>query len=216
MEVPFRPLDFTAFFLIFVTLMIGHSSLGEPVYPDPKVNKPKSTVDEGPPQSTSPLRPMDVGVPQEQDQTEDSFFYKYQSSVAVNLGAYFMEDTAPNTIMYGLLGATYLWYSPYFTHLETGVEEISSIEGHLWTMVRWQSSGTNRWRPFYGLGLGVRIIPQNGLATFLQLTDYFARAAYGAEYSVDGRQSWRGEISAACDFQGHPFVTLTLGYSLGI
>jgi len=202
--------------LVAVSLWNGFA-VAEPIPPDPETNKPHGKVDETPTDSTSPLKSVDITEPPPEKPSDvEGYFYRYQEAFSFNAGPGIAFNNSDGTSTGFTLGnLTYLWPSPRYFHWESALELATLGEGHVWTMARWNVNSTTRWRPYYGAGAGVRLIPQNGLATFLDVSHYFGRGAAGMEYGLKGHESIRGEAFVAVDLTGNLFVGVTIGYNYG-
>lgn len=183
------------------------------------MNKPKTVEGQGAAESTAPLKDVNVTSPPAIEALRENYFYKYGSELATGLGIYSVNPSTASDgtfPLYSLIDFVYILPSVTSFHIQTGVETISAGEGHIWAAAQWISHSTERWRPFYTAGPGIRLIPANGLATFLAFSHYFIRGSVGAEYGIKDRHSLRGEIFAASDFQLGTFYGLSLGYSYGM
>jgi hypothetical protein len=196
-------------------IAISLETLGKPIDPDPSRDKPRSapaTDEKGP---VVPPPELDVTQPPEDlYRTKDAYFYKYERAFTVHVGPYLINSDG--LVTYWVYGFTYLWENPGMFHFESGVENITFGEGHLWTVGRWNFMRTKKFRPFVSAGPGLRLVPSNGLATFLKLANYFARATVGFEYSVAGPTSLRAEIFSGADSEGRLFFGVTGGYTVGL
>jgi hypothetical protein len=199
----------------FITVFSFSVAIAGPIYPDPQVNQPSNNEKPEHLQSTVPLEPMGVTNPPPIRPPTDSFFYKWEKSISFNTGPYSLIAPDGTIPLYGMFGFTYLWQSSTRNHIETGADAITTPEGHLWAAYRVNFDSTDRFRTFTSVGPGVRIVPPNGLATFLALSHYFARGAAGLEYSVTNQASLRGEAFFAIDLQGAVFFGTTAGVSIG-
>ncbi len=198
-------------FVLFFSLLAGAAAAANTIDPSPDVNIPHTEKETSPSQSTTPLQDMEVTQPPPQE-SGGSFFYKYERSLSIHMGPYYSE--IPTT--YWVYGFTYLWQYPLDFHLETGLDSVTYGEGQIWTVARWNYRYTKKLRPYLAGGFGIRLVPSNGLATFLESSNVFARCSSGLEYSISGPTSLRLDVFGAYDFGGRSFLGGTLGLTVGI
>lgn len=140
------------------------------------------------------------------------YFYPYRRSVSPRLGTLFnsSEYADDKSILY-LVGFQLLFQDQFRRSFEGGLDLVSNGTGRAHFSHRWFHS-RSRFRPFSKVGLGVKIIPKNGLATLVKFDNWQARGAIGFEHLLLAPLSFRCELEAAVgprDFE----AAIVAGYS---
>lgn len=157
---------------------------------------------------------MDITEPVAPEPADTSkYFYPYQSSLNFYFGASLSSPDIGSVVNYGLFGFSYLWPAPGASHIETGGEGLTSGTSFLWIAYRTHFISTARLRPYWSAGLGIKIRPEQGIASFLEVRNTYLRGAVGVEWSVWEALSSRTELFVAPDFIGRGFMALTTGMS---
>ena len=155
----------------------------------------------------------------------DEFFYHFRKSLTVRSGIVYLSKpeessddgslgdsgniSSDGKQLLSILGVEYMFPDADLRSWESGADLISDGSGVLHIARRFELS-RSRFRPFYKLGVGVRVIPSEQLVTFIRLSNYQLRAAFGFEHSVGARQSLR------VDFEGLVATTqLQAGCTIG-
>ncbi|MCC6278054.1 MAG: hypothetical protein IT289_09085 [Oligoflexia bacterium] len=158
---------------------------------------------------------VEITTPEDQHESRPKYFYPYLSSLSFVFGGTLSSPEDGSVVSYGLFGASYLWPSSTARHIESGAEGFASGQSDFWTSYRVHWVSTARVRPFWSLGLGVKIFSNRGLASFLEFKNFYIRGAVGFEWSFWNQLSVRTEFFACPDFSGRGFLAATTGISWG-
>lgn len=201
-----------------ILLVIPQLSLASEVGPDPVVNKPQSQKPHYEKQDTKPLMEVDMARPDHLKPVEtEGYFYPYSSALSVNLGtsaALVSGSFTPE--FYPLINGTFLWPSLKNMHFETGIDVVVGQDGHFYTGLRYIFGSTDQFRPFWSLAPGVQWKPDEKLATFLRLRNYYVRGSAGFESSFWDQYSVRVELFLGVDLGGDAHGGIFSGISYGI
>lgn len=132
----------------------------------------------------SPAPPVRLQTTQDAD-----YFYRYRKAFTVRGGA--SDTRAPGPLM----GFLYLFPTENLTSFEAGADLVRDGNGVLHISV-FNLSGRDRFRWFHKYGVGLRIVAEDRLATFLRLKHWTLRAGGGFEFSVQDRIAIRADLEA--------------------
>jgi hypothetical protein len=188
--------------ILFLSFYFTPKLLSAPIYPDATTNKAEGRPD-GVVDSADSLKNVDVTQPSPLKESDrEKYFYKYEEEFSFSDLLDFVSASDGSFPAYGGFGGTFLWRSLSRFHVESGAEVLASSEGHVWVAGRTVLNFSDRLRPFYSLGLGLRLRADRPLANFLDLTNYYFRGAVGFEYSLTSRLSLRFEVFGGVDTLG--------------
>lgn len=129
------------------------------------------------------------------DSTRDAeYFYRYRNALTIRGGMEEARDPGP------LLGFLYLFSTKNLRSFEAGADLIRDSNGVLHFSV-FNLSGRDRFRWFHKYGLGIRVVAEDRLATFLRLKHWTLRAGGGFEYSLQDRMALRFDLEALASTQ---------------
>ena len=122
--------------------------------------------------------------------TQDvEYFYRYRKAFAVRGGTSDARDPGP------LFGFLYLFSNENLKSFEAGADLIRNGNGVLHVSI-FNLSGRDRFRWFHKYGVGLRIVAEDRLATFLRLKHWTLRAGGGFEFSLQDRVALRADLEA--------------------
>jgi hypothetical protein len=173
----------------FAAALPPSPELADPLAQDEPVT---STQDEAIKQTLDIGQPPPPG-PRAAFQDREDFFYRYRKAITVRGGflAATKEVDMKNT--FTLLGIQYRFPNRNLTSFELGADLLLDGPGVLHVARRWEFSRTAN-RPYFKGGLGVQVVSEEQLVTFLKLSNYQLRGAAGFEHSVNETQSARFEL----------------------
>lgn len=122
------------------------------------------------------------------------YFYRYRNALTIRAGAEEARDPGP------LLGFFYLFSTKNLRSFEAGADLVRDSNGVLHFSV-FNLSGRDRFRWFHKYGVGIRVVAEDRLATFLRLKHWTLRAGGGFEYSLQDRMSLRFDLEALASTQ---------------
>jgi hypothetical protein len=122
------------------------------------------------------------------------YFYRYRNSMSPRVGMVFNSDeyTEDKRILF-LVGFQFFYQTRSQKSYESGLDLVSNSTGRAHFQRRWIFSRT-RFRPYTKAGLGVKLVPRDGLATILKFTNFEARGAIGFERLLLAPLSLRMEL----------------------
>ena len=183
-------------FMTFVLPLIftwptAHAAISQPS-PDYSEPAPPADPPFDPNADVLTKQSLDIANPPLPSHVRDSteYFHRYRKSLTVRFGPYRGLDENNQGLMYGLI-----YNFPAFTvqSLEAGADLLSNGTGTLHLAKRFEFSRT-RFRPFLKAGVGVRVVPEQQLTTFLKLANYQVRLGAGFEHLVRTAQSIRVDV----------------------
>ena len=138
---------------------------------------------------------------------ENEYFYKFRNSLSLRAG---LEESLNDIENPGpLFGFLYAFPLHDLRGAEAGADLSRDGTGTLHFASR-QTSGNDRFRWFYKLGGGIRIIASDQLVTFLRLRNWQARLSGGFEFTVSDPVSLRFDLDSVFSTGGVSFIG-TLG-----
>ncbi len=127
--------------------------------------------------------------------TQDAeYFYRYRNAITIRAGAEDARDPGP------LLGFFCLFSTKNLRSFEAGADLVRDSNGVLHFSV-FNLSGRDRFRWFHKYGIGIRVVAEDRLATFLRLKHWTLRGGGGFEYSLQDRMSLRVDLEALASTQ---------------
>ena len=149
---------------------------------------------------------------------EKKYYYPYTRSISPRLGLVVqpskINDSDNNNAWEYLLGFYYMVYRLRSPRFEIGADLVSNSEGHINAMKRWVINEKNAFRPYYGFGLGLRVIGREGFATATNIDNYMLKTYLGIEDLLKAPMSLRWEVEASIGKEVQ-YMTLAFGYSWG-
>ncbi len=137
------------------------------------------------------------------------YFFPYRESMSPRLGA-ILDGEGGERALYSV-GFQLLYQTRTLRSYEGGLDLVSDGTGRAHFARRWFHA-RSRLRPYSKAGLGVKLIPKDGLATVLKPDNWQARGAVGLERLLLAPLSFRCELEAALGTGGFE-LALTAGYS---
>lgn len=139
-----------------------------------------------------------------------SYVYPYRQALAPRLG--FLISTEDDPRYTYLLGIAYLWPRHSSPQAELAADAVPEIGGHIHFSVKNIWFERNHFRPFWLYGVTHEAVPEDHLATFLNLDNYFARVGAGFEDVIALPKSTRLEIALLAGLKKQ-MVVIGFGYS---
>jgi hypothetical protein len=219
-----------AFFLFILTSLISFSlvvpsparaAVGEA--PEDFLGSPDSTSENTTPDPESEPGSdrtrtdlIDIAKPRQLSHRQmrqlSEYFYPYHRSMTPRVGFSYDSYTYPNDQKFpALFGFEYLYRTQALHSYEAGADLLTDNSGQAHFSRRWFYSRSS-FRPYSKAGGGLRIVPNDGLATFLRFENFQVRGAIGAEQLIIDPMSLRFEIEAAISTK-RVNLFATLGYS---
>lgn len=145
----------------------------------------------------------------------DSFFFRYRKALAFRAGSnWSLSDLAHPGPVFG-----FMYWSPSesltedFRGIETGADLNRDGTGTLHITYR-GIEGRERFRWFYKIGGGIRIVPADQLVTFVRPRNWQARAGTGVEQTLWDGKSLRFDLESILSTEKSELLA-TLGLSFG-
>lgn len=171
----------------------------------PPPAKPATELDEYNLMPTPPPEPL----PEEAAKT---YVYPYRQQLTPRAGYVGSnDDDDPYTYMFGIL---YLWPRYVSPQAEFGADLVNKYGGHLNFAVRTTFYERGYFRPFWLWGLTHEAVPEDKLATFVNLENYYLRIGIGFEDVIKLPKSVRLEIEGLAGTEKQMYK-ICLGYSWG-
>jgi len=142
-------------------------------------------------------------------------YYPFTQSISPRLGSLVKLDEfkqKPTGAFEYLIGFNYLLYSIRSPHYEIGADLVSNAEGHLNIAKRWIIAERSGFRPFYKAGVLLRMVGNEGFATFANIKNYMACGSVGIEDYFKAPLSLRLELELAVGTERN-YLLLVFGYS---
>lgn len=202
----------TKFFIsgFFVTLFVPTATFAAKTQPSPDFTKEKNRDTPATTDETDRAKLVHITPPPltARRQLEDSeYFYKFHHSISARAGA---EESFSDIENPGpLFGFLYAFPLKDLRGVEAGVDLSRDGNGTLHFASR-SFSGTERFRWFYKLGGGIRIVASDQLVTFLRLKNWQARLSGGFEFTVSDPVSLRVDVDSVFSIEGLKLLA-TLG-----
>ncbi len=213
-------MKFNLFFLflgmLFTTTVLAASSPNQTTSKDQSLNDIENQSKKAPaptePKEFSDQLVQPTEVP-EVRYTKNDFFFS--DSRAVTLYTGIMDNiNSVSSVLYGMYGFSYMWYSQRLFHFETGFDISVNQEAHLRIMGRWNSHSTDRCRPYFNAGLGLRVLPQDNLGVVLSWGRLILQLGYGFDYSFSQNVALKVEAFGGTDSAFNGFFGIVMGPSL--
>jgi hypothetical protein len=203
---------------VFV-FFLASPSFAKPLPPSPELPDPREQAEpESSTQDEAIKQTLDIAEPPPPRplpafQDREDFFYRYRKALSIRAGllAATKEIDAKNS--YTVMGVQYRFPTHNLLSFELGADLLSDRQGVLHVARRWEFSRTRN-RPYFKGGLGVQVVSQEQLVTFLKLSNYQLRGAAGFEHSVNEKQSVRFELEIASSTNLIQAL-MTFGYVFG-
>jgi hypothetical protein len=200
--------------LVQSTLIIAYSHASEaaPTKSTPDMTTTPATEDRSEPLDQKRLETIDItqpsGPPPKIERTVE-YFYRYRKAFTARLGAGYDSKAAADG-KGNLYDAGISVLLPYqLQSYEAGADLFSDGSGLLHAYQRF-IHGTGRIRPYSKIGAGVRIVPEDQLATVLRYQHYQLRGGGGIEFMTKEPISARMDFEAALSARGAQAL-LTVG-----
>ena len=206
---------------IFLTLVLvgilPRLSLASPTEAPVEIVPMTQPTEDGGEQHADRLQSVDVAAPPAESQEvirnrKLEYYFPFRQAMSPRAGAiYDLKRYAEDGQLLYLLGIQYLWHTQELKAFEAGADLISDGTGVAhFSRVRIYSRG--RFRPYSKWGGGVRIIPKDGLITFLKTENLQGRAAIGFEHLLAPPMSLRFDAEATISLQTVQALVV-MGYS---
>lgn len=219
---PIRYVHFFTFVLLMQTAALipwSDQALAAPNPPQPNLDEPeKETLGEPSPQDLESTGTINITPPpaltnvSSRGVVSSEYFYRYRNSLSPRAGMVLNSEAyAQDKRFLYIVGFQYLFPTHDLRDFEAGADVVSDGTGRAMFARRWIYSRT-RFRPYTKAGGGVKIIPADGLTTFIRLENLQARAAIGAERLLLAPMSLRCEFEVTVGMKGYEAL-LTAGYS---
>jgi len=179
-----------------LTLVVSSWAFADPVLDDMSISKP-------------------LPIPKVQQEAKQEVIYRYKQSMSPRVGIVLDPKTSTDKRKIPFsFGFAFLFPSSKPTHWEFAADVLTSSEGQIEVSRRTIIDEMYSLRPYYRYGAFLRIKPEGQLASFTEIKQYGATAAFGIEDLVQKPASIRIEFEAGIGFK-HQFAMLTFGYSWG-
>ncbi len=130
---------------------------------------------------------------------ENAYFYKFRNSLSFRAG---LEESLNDVENPGpLFGFLYAFPLQDLRGVEAGADLSRDGNGTIHFASR-QTSGTEKFRWFYKLGGGIKIVASDQLVTFLRLRNWQARLSGGFEFTVSDPVSLRLDLDSVLNTSG--------------
>lgn len=208
------------FVILFSTLVMASTSFSATHEPSPDtdavVTPPND--DSQKKKAEKDLSTLTVAPPQPPPKsTGEKIYFPYSQSISPRLGAgYFLTipSDPPNEDqqLFTLFGLQYMMKSVTHRHWEIGIDVISESRAYLNFGLKWISTQTEKFRPFFKAGISQRWDRQDGLEALVDFKSYSIRGTAGWELLLWDPASLRFDFDVQA---GTDEVTAigTLGYS---
>lgn len=140
------------------------------------------------------------------------FFYAHNRALSIYGGATYANQVG---MFYGLGGVSYMFYSQSRFHYEAAFDALGTLESHFRFMGKWYLKLSQQLRPYYNLGLGVRVMSQDNIAVFLSWPRLFFQGGGGIEWSFSQDFSLRAEAFAEADLSNNSNLAAFGGVTVG-
>lgn len=202
-------------FLTLVLFLLSSQGLATPTE---NVDKPQPYVPinktEKPPANAEELNEYNLleSPPDPKDKSQQGYpyFFPYRQSLTPRFGI--QNSAEDNPTWTYLVGISYLWPRYASPQAEIGADVVVGIGGHLHFSVRHILYDRNFFRPYFSWGATHEVIPDDGMATFTNFDNYYARGSVGFENVVKLPRSVRVELEALVGLKKYMLV-LSYGYS---
>ena len=205
----------TSFFLFFSSGFLQASPTGL----DPSLNKNAAVQEKNKEEvelNPSPqMQFMDIGKPKIEEKKfriipQDKFFYAHRHGMIPYLGYLRGIVGDKGQMQAQSMGLSYWFVDRFQKQKEIGFS-LYKNEGFFYgySIYPFQSSG--RFRSFSRLGLGARVVGEQGMATFLKYDNYHGRLGLGAEWTLLDPMSFRLDGDVVMGFN-QTFYLVNLGY----
>lgn len=197
-------------FVLACVLFFSSIGLGAKVAPSPDIDEtePIQTHDQS--FDTNMRDTVNIAVPPPTKQaivTQREYFYPYRQAIALRTGLAFGSGDGSGA---KIGGVQYQFVNSTFLIFEAGADLATDGTGSLSFARRWIYS-RSRFRPYTKAGGGILVKPSDGLAFFVNYSNYRIDGAAGAEYSIRKSQSLRAELETAVSLKAF-LVMATVGY----
>ncbi len=193
---------FRLHFLTFVVTVVATGDIAfanpeRPRVPPGKPPGPSSPVT--PTGPTEPSRELEeynlIATPPAQPlppEASRTYIYPYRQALTPRIGLVTStDDDEPDT---SLLGILYLWPRYLPPQAEIGADFVNKRGGHINFSVRDIFFERGYFRPFWLWGITHEVVPEDRLATFVNIENYYFRVALGMEEVIVLPQSFRLEL----------------------
>jgi hypothetical protein len=123
----------------------------------------------------------------------EDYFYPYRRAIAVRVGRVFLSTHGLSEP--SLTGVQFWVKTEENISYEAGADLMTDGSGSLQISRRFIFAD-GKFRPFAKLGAGILVIPENGLAVWVNFANYRAHAAIGAEYLLRRSESIRVDFES--------------------
>ncbi|MBX7231181.1 MAG: hypothetical protein K1X29_03750 [Bdellovibrionales bacterium] len=148
--------------------------------------------------------------PNVSEKINQNFYFPYRQALALRMG--FLYSTEEENRWKSRLGFMYLWPKLASPQAELGADILPSIGGQIHFGVRTTFLEKTFFRPFVVWGLTHQVMAREGLATFVDIHNYFFRGVLGMEDRLRKKMSVRIELELLTGL-GEQMVVLSFGYS---
>ncbi len=143
---------------------------------------------------------------------DEDYFYPYSRALSARFGGVFdSQKISDNGILF-LAGVIYLYRYKSNEYYDFGFDVRNDSYGTIHAERRW-ISGRARTRTYAKAGVGLNLVPNDQLATFLKFKNYQVRGAVGFEKTFINPMSMRYELELLAG-DGISAI-LSVGYSWG-
>lgn len=141
-----------------------------------------------------------------------TYVYPYRQQLVPRVGyVRSNDDDDPHTYMFGI---SYLWPRYVSPQAEIGADLVNKYGGHINFGIKHIVFERGFFRPFWLWGITHEAVPEDRLATFVNLENYYLRIAVGFEDVIKLPKSVRLEAEALAGTDKQMFK-VCLGYSWG-
>ena len=204
--------------IVLASTFVSRVAWGAPHSPEPNLDQEQAPKGEDP--KTKEIESVTVTEPPKAVEEphvvkqEASYFFPYQSSMGPRVGllldpsAEISLENPPATIF----GFFYMLRSVTSRHYEVAADLHSNGKGSMSAVLKWVFRSTEKIRPFAKAGILISLVPDKGLANFVDIKQYMGVVGVGLEDLLKEPASLRWDVEIAAGLGGL-FATVIFGYS---
>jgi hypothetical protein len=187
-------------YVLTLLLAVSHSALAAKDAPAPNLDETANADNAEGPADPEKEKSVDIAPapPPRPSQHKPEFFYKYRNELSPMMGIAYdtkaIDDERSGTLT--VLSMRYHFATDTLAPFEIGAELLSNGSGAFAAQKRYNFSRTSL-RPYTAIGAGIRIVPNDEIATLLKYEHYQLRASAGLEYLVYDPASFRIDVTGA-------------------
>jgi hypothetical protein len=199
--------------ITFVGILISSNLWAAPVESSPDDHEPK--IEQADSETARKLETSDISIPREKPgQIYDSnYFYKYDRTFSPHLGYQKRLSEPTENVIFGF---HYMFGSlDPATHWELTLQLLTGGFGQFFATYKNIINPTKRMRPFWRIGPGGKVVPDQFLATFFYSRNWLILAGGGFEYVMKDPMSLRLDFNVQSSLEMAISYSALVGWSWG-